>query len=234
MKENVCSVNHFFAAVVLSVTVASGWEFGEYGMWCYTYNRNTDTEFWPTLQMERDRGSWGRECRTSHSITTCSLGIDPRCVVCCLCVCVSRLSDPPGPLVWSVYWMVKSSCYESWLEVYLQLLWLFDFSWDHKKLVTFWYLKDISTNTKSLFWCLCDSWISRLTDLPWLRDPITAVTNRVKICCGLEQTCDTRNKGKFLRPQKRLFSFFKLPPDQWKDEWSLSECILFISLYNYD
>ncbi len=99
MKENVCSVNHFFAAVVLSITVASGWEYGEYGMWCYTYNRNTDTEFWPTLQMERDRGSRGRECRTSHSITTCSLGIDPRCVVCCLCVCVCRLSDPPGPLV---------------------------------------------------------------------------------------------------------------------------------------
>ncbi len=46
MKENVCSVNHFFAVVVLSVTVASGWEFGEYGMWCYTYNRNTYMNFW--------------------------------------------------------------------------------------------------------------------------------------------------------------------------------------------
>lgn len=134
-----------------------------------------------------------------------------RSMVCGLCVCVSRLSDFPGPLVWSVYWIVKSSCYETWLEVYLQLLWLFDFSWDAtiiKSLWLFWYLKDISTKTKMLFWCLSDSWISRLTDLPWLRDPITAVTNRVKICCGLEQTCDTRNGGKFLRPQKILFFFF--------------------------
>lgn len=112
MTANKCSVNHFYGAVVLSLIVVSGWEDGEYGLWCYTHNRNTDMNFWPRLQMERDSGSMGRECRLSHSIAACSLGINPWCVVCY----VSTLYDLPGTLVWSGYWIVRSSYYWTWFS----------------------------------------------------------------------------------------------------------------------
>lgn len=138
MKENACSVNHFFAVVVLSLTVASGWEYGEYGLWCYTYNRNTYMNFWPTLQMERDRGSRGRECRTSHSITTCLLGIDPWCVVCvCVCVQALRFSWPFGvecllnskeQLLWNLIRSLSAVVVAVWFQLRC---------YNHKKLVTF-------------------------------------------------------------------------------------------------